>query len=129
MCDRWQDFQATGADLVAIGTGTPAQAGRFAEGQPVPLRVLTDPDRLAFRAIGARRGWMSALNPGTFWSALRARRKGFRQTATMGDPFQQGAVWIVGPGAEVIYRHTSAYAGDHPDPGELLAALERSPAA
>ena len=76
MCDRWEDFEAAGAALVAVGSGTPAQAAWFAGEQSRPIRVLTDPDLITFRAIGARRGWGSALQPGTFWSALRAWRKG-----------------------------------------------------
>lgn len=125
LCDRVQEIRAAGADLVVIGSGSPEQAGWFAEEQPVPLRVLADPELVTFRAIGARRGLKSSLHLGTLWSAWRALRSGFRQTGTQGDALQQGAVWIVAPGNDVIYRYTSAWAGDHPDPAALLETLRR----
>jgi hypothetical protein len=123
LCDRVEDIRGAGAELVVVGNGSPQQARWFVEEQRVPVRVLTDPERRAFRAIGARRGLASSLRPGTLRSALRARRRGFRQSATMGDPLQQGAVWVIAPGGKVLFRHTSRWAGDHPAPDEILAAL------
>ena len=129
MCDRAEEIREAGADLVVIGNGSAQHARWFVEEQRVPVRVFTDPERVTFRAVGARRGLASSLQAGTLRSAWRARRKGFRQTETMGDAWQQGAVWIVAPGGEVVYRHTSAWSGDHPDPEEILAALTQVPGA
>jgi peroxiredoxin len=118
-----EDFRAAGAELVVVGSGTPEQARWFAEDQPGTFRVLTDPELTTFRAIGAARGLGASLGFGVLKSALRAWRKGFRQSATEGDPLQQGAVWVVRPGGEVLFSYRSRYAGDHPDPALVLAVL------
>jgi hypothetical protein len=121
--DRIGEIHRAGAELVVIGNGSPQHARWFAEEQPEEVRVLTDPELATFRAIGARRGPASSLRFGTLRAALRALRRGFRQSGTRGDPWQQGAVWVVRPGGEVIFRHTSRWAGDHPDPDDVLGAL------
>lgn len=127
MCDRAEEIRRAGAELIVIGNGTPQQARWFVEEQRVPVPVLTDPDLASFHAVGAKRGALSSLRPETVFAALRAWWKGFRQSRTGGDPLQQGAVWIVRPGGEVVWRYTSEFAGDHPDPDRILAALRREP--
>ena len=41
---------------------------------------------------------------------------------------QQGAVWVVRRGGKPVWRYTSAFAGDHPDPAEVVAACRRAAA-
>lgn len=110
---------------MVVGNGTAEHARWFVEDEGVTVTVLTDPDRVAFRAIGARRGAASSLGPATVAASLRAFRRGFRASGVKGDALQQGAVWIVGPGGELVWHHTSRWAGDHPDPAEILSALLR----
>jgi hypothetical protein len=124
LCDRADEIREAGAELVVVGNGSPQQARWFAEEQRAPVTVVTDPDLAVFRAIGARRGPVSSLGPATFLRSLRAWRNGFRSSAVMGDPLQQGAVWVVLPGGRVAYRYASAWAGDHPEPAEILGALK-----
>jgi len=123
LCDRLESIREAGASLVVVGSGTPEQAAWFREDRNVPVPVLTDPAREVFRAIGAPRSRRSSLHPATFLRAWNALRRGYRQAGTLGDPYQQGAVWIVRPGGRVVYRATSRWAGDHPDPDEVVAAL------
>jgi len=123
LCDREREIRRTGGDLVVVGSGSSGDAAWFAGELGVSVRVLTDPDLVTFRAVGARRGLGSSLHPGTFRAAWRLFRKGFRQTGTRGAARQQGAVWIVRPGGVSVYRYASRFAGDHPDPGEVVAAL------
>ncbi|NNE42791.1 MAG: redoxin domain-containing protein [Gemmatimonadetes bacterium] len=128
MCGETDAFRAAGAQLVILGSGTPEQAQWFVEDQGVTATVLTDPEQATFRAIEAREGAASSLHPGTVKAALRARRQGFRQSSTMGNPFLQGAVWVIRPDGQVAYRYRSRFAGDHPDPREVLEAVRRSDA-
>jgi hypothetical protein len=68
---------------------------------------------------------MDAINLRTARHALRAVRKGFRQTSVQGDPWQLGGSFVIDPKGNVLFAHTSREAGDHPDPEDILAALRR----
>ena len=43
----------------------------------------------------------------------------------MGDPWQQGGVFIIRPGNRVDSAYISAEAGDHPSAEAILYALEK----
>jgi hypothetical protein len=126
LCDQISQLQALGAKLVVIGNGSPQQAEWFVEEQRVPVQVFTDPERVTYRALGAKRGIGRVFHPGTFVSALRAIRAGFRQTKVMGDATQLGGVIIVRPDGSVPARFLSRFPGDHPRPDDIIEALQRT---
>ena len=51
--DRWEDYAATGAEVVGISTNTVESHKRFAEHNNLPLRLLADVDASVARAYGA----------------------------------------------------------------------------
>jgi thioredoxin-dependent peroxiredoxin len=40
--DRWEDYQATGAEVVGVSAGSPESHKKFAEHHGLPLRLLAD---------------------------------------------------------------------------------------
>ena len=52
--DRWQDYAATGAEVVGISTNTVESHKSFAEHHDLPLRLLADLDGKVADAYGAR---------------------------------------------------------------------------
>ena len=92
---------------------------RFAPGQ----RVLSDPRRRAYRAMGMARGVGTVLDPRALEAGRRAVAKGFIQGRTRGAAFQQGGVLVIGTDGRSRYAYKSAFAGDHPEPDQVLAAL------
>jgi NAD(P)-dependent dehydrogenase (short-subunit alcohol dehydrogenase family) len=120
------EIRERGAELVIVGNGAPPFAAAFREDLELPADVplLVDPALRAYRAAGLRRGRVELLSPRLPLHALRALRKGFRQTGVEGDPWQLGGVFVVRPGGVLAYRHASADAGDHPPVSDLLEALE-----
>jgi len=44
--DHWSEYQATGAEVVGISTDTVESHSGFAEKHQLPLRLLSDPDRV-----------------------------------------------------------------------------------
>lgn len=52
--DRWQDYAATGAEVVGISTNTVESHKSFAEHHDLPLRLLADTDAKVADAYGAR---------------------------------------------------------------------------
>jgi len=119
------ELRRKGAEVAVIGNGWPAMAKAFAQEMALPpgMRVLTDPKREAYRLAGFRHGLWSTLAPAAILDNLRARKKGFRQTKTAGDPLQQGGTLVIAPGGEILFRHASARQGDHPPPEQVVAAL------
>jgi hypothetical protein len=120
--DALPGIRARGAGLIVVGNGTPAMAAAFQREWAPDLAVFTDPGREAYRALGLGHG-LTTFSWSTLVSARRAWRGGFRQGRTQGDPWQQGGVFVLGPGATTRYAYVSRVSGDHPDVAEVLAAV------
>jgi len=52
--DRWEDYSATGAEVVGISTNTSDSHKSFAEHHDLPLRLLADVDRTVADLYGAQ---------------------------------------------------------------------------
>ncbi len=52
--DRWEDYAATGAEVVGISTNTVESHKSFAEHHELPLRLLADIDAKVARSYGAQ---------------------------------------------------------------------------
>ena len=52
--DRWDDYAATGAEVVGISTNTIESHKSFAENHNLPLRLLADVDRKVADLYGAQ---------------------------------------------------------------------------
>jgi thioredoxin-dependent peroxiredoxin len=51
--DRWEDYAATGAEVVGISTDSVASHKAFAQHHELPLRLLSDADRKVADSYGA----------------------------------------------------------------------------
>ena len=52
--DRWDDYMATGAEVVGISTDSVASHQKFASNHELPLRLLSDADQSVANLYGAR---------------------------------------------------------------------------
>lgn len=52
--DRWEDYVATGAEVVGISSDSVESHRKFAEHHDLPLRLLSDKDRAVATLYGAR---------------------------------------------------------------------------
>ena len=116
------EIRAQGAELVAIGNGTPLMARDFVESFDVGFPVYTDPDRAAYRLSGLRRGF--GIDFGTVGRGRRAVKSGHRQGAVAGDAWQQGGTLVISPENRLVYRYISRAAGDHGTVEEVIQALK-----
>lgn len=119
------DLERAGAPLTLIGQGTPGNAAAFREQFALSVEVLADTDRLAYRAVRARRvGVGKLLGPSMVARGLaRALRSGVRQGRTVGHPAQLGGLLLVRPGGAVAWSHLSGDASDYPPAREVLAQV------
>lgn len=125
MRDALPEIRRRGAELIIVGNGQPRHAIDFRDSEHVDSPLYVDPELHAYAAAGLKRGLRSTLSPGVILSGVRAFRQGKRQSATMGDPWQQGGVFIIRPGNRVDFSYISAEAGDHPPAEDILAALDK----
>lgn len=123
MRDAYPAIEATGAKLVVIGNGQPWQAKAFREDERIPFALWVDPEMEAYRAAGLRRGVTKAISLRSPGHLVRALRKGFRQTAVAGDPWQLGGAFVISPDGTTRFAQVSREAGDHASLADLLAAL------
>lgn len=106
-----------------MGNGDARYASAFAARLGVTEPVLVDTERLAYAALQLRRDVGGAANFKTVLAAARALSKGHLQRTVQGDALQLGGVFVVDPTGRIRFAHPSRYAGDHPDPEAVLAAL------
>src|SRR5215208_8074833 len=52
--DRWDDYSATGAEVVGISSDSVESHRRFAANHSLPLRLLSDPERKVAEMFGAK---------------------------------------------------------------------------
>jgi hypothetical protein len=119
-----EEIEALGAGIAFVGNGTPRAAAWFQKRFAPDSTVLTDPDLVSYKAIGARSGLVSTLGPGAWGAGIRALRSGARQSTTKGHPYQQGGLVVMAPRNKVLYQHISRVAGDHAPISAVLDALE-----
>lgn len=125
MRDVVDDIRQRGAELFVIGNGSPAQALDFQKDRGRGLNLLVDPSLKTYAAAGLRRNPLSMISPRSIGHSMRALAKGKIQGLTQGDPWQLGGAFVVDPQGQVVFRQVSREAGDHADPVEILAALDR----
>jgi hypothetical protein len=117
--------EALGARVIAVGTGSTAQARRLMEsGTPFPC--LVDSERRLYRLLGLRRvGLATLLDPATYVNYWRGWRRGARQGQVTGDPGQLSGVAILDGDGRLQWRHVSRTIGDYPPLTDVLAELRR----
>lgn len=125
MRDEKDAIEESGGTLVFVGTGRPHAAKAFREDMNLDSPVYSDPHMKAYRRAGLRRGVTSTFNPKSVAHGARATFKGFRQTRTKGDPWQQGGVFVIGENGKPAWEYVSREAGDHPKTADILEALDR----
>ena len=125
MRPKADEIRRLGGELVFIGNGTAEQAANFREEHSLGCPLYTDPSRDVHRAAGFKHGLSSSISPRSMVHAAKARLQGFSQQFIAGDPNQQGGVFVVAPGDEVLFSYRSREAGDHPDPDVVVDALRR----
>jgi hypothetical protein len=111
-----------GVTLIAVGSGSPGQAREFAEKFSFKGEIYVDRDLGSFKAFRLERGITKTLGPSSLIQGVKALGQGFRQGLSAGDLWQQGGVFVIGPGNRMLFEHRDRFAGDHADPKDVLAA-------
>jgi prostamide/prostaglandin F2alpha synthase len=122
--DRYDELQAQGIELVAIGTGDTRYAGAFVHDEAIPYLVLVDDDAEAARAASVNvASWYRLLHPSSWKASIEAWKRGARIHKAGKRVTQLGATFVIGPGDNVRYSHVDADSTDHAPVPDILAAV------
>ena len=120
-------IQAAGLGIAIIMQGTPEESAKFAAEFAPGLKVLADPERLAYSAYGLERGnlFQTFLNP-RVWSAVsRSRKKGYKvEPPPEGqDALQMSGTFIISTEGKIELPYYYDDISDHPPLDLLLSGV------
>ena len=119
------DVEANGAKIVIIGSGTPEQAKNYATDFKVDLDIYVDKSLQTYNAFSLKRGFFKTLGWKSLKCGVRAIQSGFHQGLSAGDLWQQGGVFVLSPGKQIVYQHVEQYAGEPLEKDEVLQAIKK----
>ncbi len=122
---HYDEIQALGGDVVAVGTGDLRYAADFIQQEDIPFPVLVDDDAAAAHAASVPRVNPVRLlfDPRSLRGAWQAHRAGYKVRKPGRRTNQLGATFVVGQGERVRYAHVDEHTADHAAVDDVLAAL------
>ncbi|MBU0992308.1 MAG: AhpC/TSA family protein [Proteobacteria bacterium] len=114
--------ESHGVTIVAIGSGTPEQARDFAEKFNFQGEIYLDQALRSYKAFKLERGFWRTLGPASLARGFKTLKQGFRQGRNAGDLWQQGGVFVIGPGNQIVFQHRNSGAGDQADLDAVIQA-------
>ena len=111
------------AAIVAIGSGSPEQAKEFVASFSFEGEMYVDPGLKTYKAFKLVRGFLRTLGPSSIVRGMTAMKNGFRQGKNAGDLWQQGGMFVIGPGNQMLFAHRNQAAGDHADLNAVIKVL------
>jgi hypothetical protein len=101
--------------VLFVYQGTVADGEAFFGAFWPEARAVSDPSKQLYQAFGLHQGSLRQLtSPGVWACAIRATVQGNTVGKPVGDPWQMPGVFLV-QGAEILWHHDYAHAGDNPD--------------
>ena len=110
------------ARVVLVGNGKNHHIQGFRDKSGFDGPIYVDPDLKLYSRMSLIRGVTKAFNMSSLLRGIAVTAAGFRQTRVRGDAWQQGGVFVIAKGGEVVWRYRSKFAGDHPSIGAVEAS-------
>ena len=117
---------AAGVSVLVIVQAKPEQVAGWLAKRPQPFPVVSDPDRVAYRAFGLGRvGWLHFLRPDVLLRFLWLMLRGWlvRMPVAGEDVLQLGGDFVLGRDRRVVFAHPSRAATDRPTVDQILDAV------
>lgn len=129
---RLDELDALGAEVVLVGSGSPAQLAAFVARERLDhpaVTCATDPSLDAYRAAGLVRSAWGTLGPIALGQLVGALTRGHGNGWPKGDLFQQGGTLVVARGGVVRAYHRARNLGEHLAPVDVVAVVLEARAA
>jgi hypothetical protein len=122
--DRYEDFVAAGAEVVAVGMGASQRGRSFKEEMEIPFPLLIDRTRETYRLLELGHGsWTDVIGPKVWAGGLRSLAHGNVQKWPQEDPRQLGGAAVILPGSHLAFVHRAETSADNVPVDRLLEAL------
>ncbi len=110
--------------VLIVSFESPAAIARYADDPDLPGPVVSDPERVLYRAYGMMRaGLMDVWGPATWWAYARSMAAGLLPRASDADAAQRGGNVLVDPGGIVRLHHVGRGPADRPSVRRILAVV------
>jgi hypothetical protein len=127
---RLGEFEQRGAQVIAVGQGTGAEAAAAARRHRITYPVLGDPGHQSYRTLGlGRTGWWG-LTFAPFFSDLRGSWQNLKRAdlaasrSPRSDVRRLGGALVVDAAGRIRFLQRSQTTTDVPNTDALLAALD-----
>jgi hypothetical protein len=127
---RLAEFEARGAQVIAVGQGTGAEAAAAAKKHRITYPVLGDPGHQSYRQLGLGRTGLWGLTLAPFFDDLRGSWENLKKAdlaasrSPRSDVRRLGGALVVDAAGRIRFLHRSQTTTDVPKTNALLAALE-----
>lgn len=122
-------FRRLGAEVVVVSFEPLEQLERYAREERLPFPVLSDPERVAYRAFGLAEASLGRLfSPGTVWVYARELLRGRWPRVRRAKFRQLGGDVVIAADGKVALLHRSVHPADRPAVARLLDVARRSAA-
>ena len=112
--------------MVLVGLGTPEETAVFKERYSIPFPMIADPEKALFKAFHLKQASATALlSPGMALKGVSALFKGYGIGIPKGDVRQLPGVFIIDTEGRIRYSYFAEGPADHPEPDELLKAIQK----
>ncbi len=116
-------LDAAAVGLVAIGSGSPQSAKKFVDDFHFTGEMYVNRDLSVYKAFDLERGITKTVGLSSLIKGVQTMKKGFRQGRSAGDLWQQGGLFVLGPGERLLFAHRDKFAGDHADLQQALPKI------
>lgn len=124
MRERYEEIQATGVRVVAIGMGRVDMAAHFKTEFDVPFTLLVDAGQETYSTLDMKHGSLwDVAGPHMWVDFTRRLLKGQRPAGVQGDVMQMGGVAVIEPGGKISFVHRGENPADNLPIDRLLTKL------
>ena len=130
MQGRLAQFEQRGAQVIAVGQGTGAEAAAAAKRHRITYPVLGDPGHQSYRTLGLGRTGLWGLTLAPFFTDLRGSWENLKRAdlaasrSPRSDVRRLGGAMVVDASGRIRFLHRSQTTTDVPETDALLAALD-----
>jgi hypothetical protein len=127
---RLAEFEQRGAQVIAVGQGTGAEAAAAAQRHRVAYPVLGDPGHQSYRKLGLGRTGLWGLTLAPFFDDFRGSLENLRRADLeaarnpRSDVRRLGGAIVVDRAGRIRFLHRSQTTTDVPKTDAILAALD-----
>jgi peroxiredoxin len=118
-------WRSRGGEVLVVSFTPPAKMKAFIERHPLPFRIVSDPNRDAYRAFALGRTSVGAFfRPGVLWRYLRGVFRGYGPAKPVDDDMMQlGGDFLIDAEGRLAWSRPSHEPTDRPSANELQAAM------